>query len=172
MWGIDGIRELHRHWALLEPLPAEPYVYAEWKQCASGSITTSRSTSTSTRCARNDVGTDHGAHRRSVPPRSARCRARAVVIESQARDGARSHAVEPPALRRLDAGADYAAGRCDRPQDFGAGRDHLASARTPSRARLRRHHAPSRATGPSGWRPPAVGRERSARDPTARSIRS
>ena len=55
--------------------------------------------------AREDVGADHGAHGRGVPSRQARRRARALVIQPQAHHGARAHAVEPPALRRLDAGA-------------------------------------------------------------------
>jgi hypothetical protein len=62
---------------MLKPPPAEPYMYAEWKQCRVGVDYHVRSTSTSTRC------------------------------RTRAHDGARSHAVEPPALRRLDAGADY-----------------------------------------------------------------
>src|ERR1019366_1526384 len=74
--------------------------------------------------ARDDVGTDHGPHGRGVPPRQARRRSRALVIQSQAHDGARAHAIEPSALRRLDAGADQAAGRRDRP----CGRERLEAA--------------------------------------------
>ena len=56
--------------------------------------------------ARDGVGTDHGAHRRGLPSRQAGRGAYAIVIEPAAHDGARAHAVEPPALCRLDAGAD------------------------------------------------------------------
>ena len=76
--------------------------------------------------AREDVGAHHGAHRRGLPSRQARCRARALLLEPQAHDGARAHAVEPSALRRLDAGAPPAACRRDRAQHVGAGRDHPA----------------------------------------------
>ena len=85
--------------------------------------------------AREGVGAHHGAHRRGLPPRQARCRACALLIEPQAHDGARAHAVEPPALCRLDAGAPQAAGRRDRaeaPRRWS--RSSCASARTPSKA--------------------------------------
>src|ERR1035437_99180 len=93
--------------------------------------------------ARDDVGTDHGPHGRGVPPRQARRRSRALVIQSQAHDGARAHAIEPSALRRLDAGADQAAGRRDRPQDLRAHRDHPARTDAPEAGlpRLGRHSA-------------------------------
>ena len=55
--------------------------------------------------AREGVGAHHGAHGRSLPPRQARRRACALLLQPQAHDGARAHAVEPPALCRLDAGA-------------------------------------------------------------------
>jgi transposase len=93
--------------------------------------------------ARDDVGAHHRPHGRGVPSRQARRRACALVIGPEAHDGARAHAVEPPALRRLDAGAPPAAGRRDRPQDLGTGRDHPARADA-SRAgvpRLDRHSA-------------------------------
>jgi transposase len=82
--------ELER--SALKPLPSEPYLFAEWKECR--------------------VGLDyhieidkhyysvphqllkiwhHGAHRRSLPPRQARCRACAFVIQPQAHNGARAH---------------------------------------------------------------------------------
>ena len=81
------------------------------------------------------MGADHGAHGRGVPSRQARRRACALVIEPQAHDGARAHAVEPPALCRLDAGAHQAAGRRDRAATRRRwSRSSCASARTPSRA--------------------------------------
>ena len=49
------------------------------------------------------MGADHGAHGGAVPSRQPRRCPRAFVIESQAHDRARAHAVEPPALCRLDA---------------------------------------------------------------------
>ena len=109
--------ELER--AALKPLPAEPYVYAEWKQCRVGL----------------DYHVEVEKHYYSVPHELLREKlwaritartvevfhrgkrvavARALVIEPQAHDGARAHAVEPPALCRLDAGAHPAAGRRDR----------------------------------------------------------
>ena len=98
------------------PLPVEPYVYAEWKQCRVGldyhvEVEQHLLLGAAHAAARDDVGTDHGAHRRGLPSRQARRRACAIVIEPAAHDGARAHAVEPPALCRLDAGADHAAGR-------------------------------------------------------------
>ena len=124
----------------LKPLPAEPYVYAEWKQCRVGL----------------DYHVEVEKHYYSVPHTLlrekvwARITARTVEVfhrgkrvaahvrsssEPQAHDGARAHAVEPPALRRLDAGAHPAAGRRDRaarPRRWS--RSSCASARTPSRA--------------------------------------
>ena len=111
--------------------------------------------------AREDVGAHHGAHGRGLPSRQARRRACALLIEPQAHDGARAHAVEPSALCRLDAGAPQAAGRRDRAATRRRwSRSSCASARTPSRA-----SAPAsascgspRPTAASGWRPPAAGR--------------
>ena len=48
---------------------------------------------------REAVGAHHHAHGRAVPSRQSRRRAPAVVLGPQAHDGARAHAVEPPALR-------------------------------------------------------------------------
>ena len=124
----------------LKPLPAEPYVYAEWKECRVGPRLPRRGREAlllgaAHAAAREGVGTDHGAHHRGLPSRQARRRACALVIEPQAHDGARAHAVEPPALCRLDAGAHPAAGRRDRaarPRRWS--RSSCASARTPSKA--------------------------------------
>ena len=125
----------------LKPLPAEPYVFAEWKQCRVGLDSTSTTTRCRTSCCARRCGRASPRADRSLPPRQARCRACAVIGEPQAYDGARAHAVEPSALCRLDAGAPAPAGRCDRTQYLGLGRDHPAGTRT-SRARLprlRRH---------------------------------
>jgi transposase len=119
--------ELER--SALKPLPAEPYVFAEWKECRVGLDYHVD--------AREGLGAHHGAHDRSLPSRQAGCRACAVVLQSQAYDGARAHAVEPPALCRLDAGAPAAAGRRDRAQHLNPCRDHPAGA-SASRARLPR----------------------------------
>ena len=132
----------------LKPLPASPYVYAEWKQCKVGL----------------DYHVEVEKHYYSVPHALlretlwARITARtielfhrgkrvAVHVRSSSNrkphDGARAHAVEPPALCRLDAGAHPATGRRDRAEDIGADRDHPARADA-SRAglpRLDRHPA-------------------------------
>ena len=94
----------------LKPLPAEPYVFAEWKECRVGldyhvEIEQALLLGAAPVAAREGLGAHHGAHDRGLPPRQARCRACALVLQPQAHDGARAHAVEPPALCRLDAGA-------------------------------------------------------------------
>ena len=132
--------ELER--SALKPLPAEPYVFAEWKQCRVGldyhvEVEQALLLGAAPAAAREGLGAHHGAHGRGLPSRQARRRACALVLEPQAYDGARAHAVEPSALCRLDAGAHAAAGRRDRPQHLGTGRDHPARARAP-RARLPR----------------------------------
>ena len=164
----------------LKPLPAEPYLYAEWKECRVGldyhvEVEQALLLRAAHAAAREGVGADHGAHHRGLPSRQARRGAYAIVIGPPAHDGARAHAVEPSALCRLDAGADQAAGRRDRAQYLGAGRDHHARA-LPPRARLPRLRSASsgwpRATAATGWRQPAAGRWRSARAPSPPSIRS
>ena len=106
--------ELER--SALKPLPAEAYVFAEWKERRVGL----------------DYHVEIEKHYYSVPHQLlrekvwARITARTVEVfhrgkrvtahmrsssNLQAYHGARAHAVEPPALRRLDAGAAAAAGR-------------------------------------------------------------
>src|SRR5882757_10543075 len=48
------------------------------------------------------MGADYGTHGGAVPSRQSRRCPRAFVIEPQAYDRARAHAIEPPALCRLD----------------------------------------------------------------------
>jgi transposase len=132
----------------LKPLPADPYIFAAWKECRVGldyhvEIEKHYYSVPHQLLRREGLGAHHGAHDRGLPPRQARRRACALVLQSQAHDGARAYAVEPPALCRLDAGAHQAAGRRDRPPYLGAGRDHPARAHTPRARlpRLRRHPA-------------------------------
>ena len=61
--------------------------------------------------ARDGLGAHHRAHDRSPPPWPARCRPCALVLQSEAYDGARAHALKPSALCRLDAGAPAAGSR-------------------------------------------------------------
>ena len=121
------------------------------------------------------LGAHHRAHGRALP-RGQRVAAHLrTSSEPPPHDGARAHAVEPPALRRLDAGAHPAAGRRDRPPAPRRwSRSSCASAPIPSRA-----SAPASAScgwprpmAPSGSRPPAAARSRSAPAPTPRSTRS
>ena len=121
--------ELER--SALKPLPAEPYVFAEWKECRVG-------LDYHVEIEKHYYSVPHQLLREKVwsritartieasPSRQARCRACALLLQPQAYDGARAHAVEPPALCRLDAGAAEAAGRRDRAPHLGAGRDHPA----------------------------------------------
>ena len=150
------------------------------RNAGSGSTITSRSRSTTTRCRTRCCARRCGRGSRRAPSRSsiaasALPRMCARPPNRQAHDGARAHAVEPPALRRLDAGADQAAGRRDRAQHLGADRDHPARALAP-RAGLPRLRSAScgssRAMAASGSRRPVAGRWRSARAPTPPSTRS
>jgi transposase len=134
--------ELER--SALKPLPAEPYVFAAWKECRVGLDyhveIEKHYYSVPHQLLREKVwARHHRAHGRGLPPWQAGHRAHALVLEPQAYHGARTHAVEPPALCRLDAGAHQAAGRRDRPPRLRAGRDHPAGAHA-SRARLPRLH--------------------------------
>ncbi len=164
----------------LKPLPAEPYRLRGMEGMPGRPRLSRRGRAAlllgaAHAAAREGVGAHHGAHRRGVPSRQARRRASAIVLGPPAHDGARAHAVEPPALCRLDAGADQAAGRRDRAQHRDARRAHPARAHAPRAGlpRLRRHPAAGQELrAPSGWRPPATGRSRSARAPTPPSTRS
>ena len=103
----------------LKPLPAEPYTFAQWKECRAGLDyhveVEKHYYSVPHQLLREKLWARiYHAHGRAVPSRQARRRAPAVVLGPQAHDGARAHAVEPPALRGLDAGAPEAAGRRDR----------------------------------------------------------
>ena len=85
----------------LKPLPAQPYVFAEWKERRVGldyhvEIEKHYYIGAAPVAAREGLGTHHGAHDRSLPPRQARCRACTLVLQPQAYDGTRAHAVEPP----------------------------------------------------------------------------
>src|SRR5437764_1204758 len=104
--------------------------------------------------ARDGVGTDHGAPSRSSIAASG-SRLIPIVLEPAAHDGARAHAVEPPALCRLDARADQATGRRDRTQYRNPHRDHHARARAPRAGlpRLGRYHP----AGQEPWPRPAGG---------------
>ena len=100
--------ELER--SALKPLPAEPYVFAQWKECRVGldyhvEIEKHYYSVPHQLLRREGLVAHYGAHDRSLPPRQARCRACALLLQPQAYDGARAHAVEPPTLCRLDARA-------------------------------------------------------------------
>ncbi len=94
----------------LKPLPTEPYVYAEWKQCRGGLDYHVEVASITTRCPHallreelwaritaRTVELFHGGNRVAVHVRSSSNR--------KQHDRARAHAVEPTTLCRLDAGA-------------------------------------------------------------------
>ena len=106
----------------LKPLPAEPYTFAEWKECKLGldyhvEVEEALLLRAAHPDARDDVGHIRGS--------SCRCPC-ALLVEPQAHHGSRAHAIEPSALRRLYAGAPEAPGRRDRAEHVGAGRDHPA----------------------------------------------
>ena len=90
----------------LKKLPAEPYAYAEWKECRAGLdyhveiekhyYSVPHALLRETMWARITARTIEVFHRGQ-----ARRRACPILIEPAAHDGARAHAVEPSALRRL-----------------------------------------------------------------------
>ena len=166
--------ELER--AALKPLPAEPYVFAEWKECRVGldyhvEIEKHYYSAPHSCCARKSGHASPRAPSKCSTAASG-LRHMCAVRKSQAHDGARAHAVEPPALCRLDAGAPQAAGRRDRA---------LTAVLVDIILRDRTHPEQgfrscvgimrlARVTAPNGSRPPATGRWRSAR--TLRSVNS
>ena len=96
----------------LKPLPAAPYVYAEWAGAPGRARLPCRGRrplllGAPPAAAPEGLGAPDRAHGRALPRRPARrahiCAARR---DRRPHHGARAHAVEPPALRRLDAGAD------------------------------------------------------------------
>ncbi len=163
----------------LKPLPAEPYVYAEWKQCRAGLdyhvevekhyYSVPHALLRETMWARITARTVELFHRGKRVAAHVR-----VVVEPQAHDGARAHAVEPPALRRLDAGAHPAQGGEIGPKTSALVEIILRERTHPEQGfraciGILRH---AKSFGPSGSKPPAAGRSRSARAPTRRSPRS
>ena len=74
----------------LKPLPAEPWVHAQWKRCRVA--------------ARSRPA--HRAHRRDLSRRRTHRGAHAWQRKWPAYDGARAYALEPPALSGMDAGED------------------------------------------------------------------
>jgi transposase len=136
----------------LKPLPAEPYVYAEWKQCRVGL----------------DYHVEVEKHFYSVPRT---CGRRRTACTRRCASTCRRATSATPIGRRSGS-SGRPARSAPRPRRWS--RSSCASARTPSRASAPASAScgSSRVTGPSGWRPPAAGRWRSARDPTARSTQS
>ena len=164
----------------LKPLPAAPYVYAQWQERTVGldyHVEVDRHHySVPHRLLRQKVWARADREDgRDLPRRPARRGASAQPAGPPPHHPARPHAVEPPALRRLDAGEDPPRGGGDRPRRRGAGRRDPARAQPiPSRA-----SAPASASCgwpapmiPTGSRRPAGARSRSAPAPTPRSARS
>ena len=164
----------------LKPLPAEPYVFAEWKECRVGldyhvevekhyySVPhTLLREKVWARITARTVEVFHRGKRVAAHVRSSSNRKHTTVREHMPSSHRRYADWTPERIRRQ-------AGEIGR-NTVGAGRDHPARAhRTPSRASAPASAScgSSRATAASGWRPPAAGRWRSARAPTARSTRS
>ena len=91
----------------LKPLPAEPYVFAEWRVRRVGIDyhveVEGHFYSVPYRFARSEVEVRlTGAHRRDLRQGRADRRASALERQRQAHHRARAHAVQPSALRRLD----------------------------------------------------------------------
>ena len=96
----------------LKTLPAEPYVYAEWRRRRAGldyHVEIERHYySVPYRFARETHrSADHGAHHRAVPPGRARRRSHARLWQWPPYDDARAHAVIAQAVRRLDGRAHH-----------------------------------------------------------------
>ena len=125
----------------LKPLPTAPYVYAEWKQCKAGLDyhveVEKHYYSVPHPLLRETLCADHRADHRAFPSKQSRRRPCALVIQPPPHDRARTYAVQPPALCRLDAGTHPATGERDRAEDIGVDRDHSARANA-SGARLPR----------------------------------
>jgi transposase len=127
----------------LKPLPTASYVYAEWKQCKAG-------LDYHVEVEKHYYSVPHALLRETLWARitartielfhqgKSRRRPCALVIQPPPHDSARTYAVQPPALCRLDAGTHPATGERDRAEDIGADRDHSARANA-SGARLSRH---------------------------------
>ena len=125
----------------LKPLPAEPYVYTEWRVRRPGSTIMSRSktitTASPTFRRRRTRGAPHGAHGGGVPQGRADRRPYPQLGQSSPHHHCGAHALEPPALRRL-------VHRAHPPRSFGRWRFHRHPMRVdprrapPSRAGLPR----------------------------------
>ena len=135
----------------LRLLPDAPYILAEWcaRRVGISRRTQSVRPGLSRRCRRAllQCSPSLRAHRgRGAPERPdggdfpqgrADRRAYAQQRQSQAHHGCRTHAVQPPALRRLDDRAHPAGRERDRPGDIGAVRTYPGE-QTASRTRLSR----------------------------------
>ena len=99
----------------LQQLPVEPYVYAEWKECRVGLDyhveIEKHYYSAPYQLLRETVWARITARTVEVFIAASASPPRALVLQPQAHDGARAHAVEPPSLRRLDAGEPQATSR-------------------------------------------------------------
>jgi len=168
--------ELER--SALKPLPAEPYVFAEWKECRVGSTTTSRSRSTTTRCRTSCCARRFG-----------HASQRARSKSSTAASALRLMCAHPPiaSTRRYVSTCRRAIGAMPTGRRSGCGGKPMRSGATPQRSSrsscgsartLSKASAPasascglSRAMAANGSKPLAVVRSRSVHAPIARSTR-
>ena len=163
----------------LKPLPAEPFEYAEWKQCRAGldyhveidkhyySVPHALlSEKLWARITARTIELFHNGRRVAAHVRSSSNRQHTTVAEHMPSSHRRYADWTPESLKRK-------AGEIGpRPRRWS--RSSCASARIPSRASARASASSGSpgATGPSGSRRACAARSRSARAPTPRSSRS